>query len=549
MALLEWDELGLPERAAIKFRSRKSFLNYTRLWFELIQGDELMVNWHHRWFTSKIDNLIAGAADKRNLIINTPPGSTKTEFFSIHLPAYINTLVQEGDLRRFRNLNVSFSDSLVKRNSRRTRDIIASREYQEMWPCRFGVNQADEWEIVNALGRSVGQTVSRSGRGQITGGRGGYPGPDFSGYVMLDDFNKPLDMFSETKRTAANSLLVNTVRSRRGDRSKESPTPIISIQQRLHVDDATGFMLSGGMGLDFDHVVIPALVSEEYIHNLPEPWRSLCWATVKDTDSVVVAGVRYWSYWPAMEYVADLLALWERDDYTFLSQYMQAPSKLSGGLIDGGWFRKYTELPPLRWRAIYVDTNSGKVKDFNDYSVFTLAGMGVDGNVYIIDVERGKWDPEDLLQKAEEVWQRWQPCDPRQPARIRYMAIEDKQAGQGLITTLVKRSRIPIKEIPRGDGQNKLVRCMNVIPQLKTGKVFIPDTHDDDGNPLTHTLYSDGVTVAGPTSWVVAGVAEAVGFTADDSHDHDDILDTWMDAIDDMLISTGFDFSDFDFDD
>lgn len=37
------------------------------------------------------------------------------------------------------------------------------------------------------------------------------------------------------------------VRSRRGDRSKEHPTPIISIQQRLHVDDATGFMLGGGI--------------------------------------------------------------------------------------------------------------------------------------------------------------------------------------------------------------------------------------------------------------------------------------------------------------
>ena len=36
-----------------------------------------------------------------------------------------------------------------------------------------------------------------------------------------------------------------------------------------------------------------------------------------------------------------------------------------------------------------------------------LAGMGVDGNLYIIDVVRGRWDPEDLLKKAEEVWEKW----------------------------------------------------------------------------------------------------------------------------------------------
>lgn len=537
MALIEWDDLNFPQRVMLKNKSTRSFLNYTRLWFELIQGDRMMVNWHHRMMSAKIDGIINGTAAQRNLIINTPPGSTKTEFFSIHLPAYINTLVQEKKLRRFRNLNISFSDSLVKRNSRRTRDIIASPEYQELWPCQFGVKQADEWEIVNTLGRSVGQTVSRAGGGQITGGRGGYPGPEFSGYVLLDDFNKPLDMFSETKRKSANQLLVNTIRSRRGDRSKDHPTPIISIQQRLHVDDATGFMLSGGMGLDFEHAVIPAMISEEYIDSLPEPWRSLCWNTVKDTESVTVAGVRYWSYWPEMEYVGDLLALWERDAYTFLSQYQQNPAALSGGLINGEWFRTYTKLPRLLWRAVYVDTNSGKVKDFNDYTVFTLAGMGADGNMYIIDMERGKWDPEELLLKAEEVWLRWQSSDTLQRAPLRYMAIEDKQAGQGLITTLTKRRAIPINAVQRGEGQNKLVRCLNCIPQLKTGKVFIPDTHDADRNPLFHTYYSDGVTIAGTTQWVVGFVAEAVAFTADDTHDHDDMLDTVMDGIDDMLIN------------
>lgn len=537
MALIEWDDLDFPQRVVLKSKSTRSFLNYTRLWFELIQGDRLMVNWHHRMMAAKIDAIIEGNARNRNLIINTPPGSTKTEFFSIHLPAYINTLVQEGKLRRFRNLNISFSDSLVKRNSRRTRDIIASPESQELWPCQFGVKQADEWEIINAAGRSVGQTVSRAGGGQITGGRGGYPGPEFSGYVLLDDFNKPLDMFSETKRKSANQLLVNTIRSRRGDRSKDHPTPIISIQQRLHVDDATGFMLSGGMGLDFDHIVIPAMISEEYIDSLPEPWRTQCWNIVKDTECITVAGLRYWSYWPEMEYVGDLMALWERDEYTFLSQYQQNPAALSGGLINGAWFGTYTKLPRLLWRAVYVDTNSGKVKDFNDYTVFTLAGMGADGNLYIIDMERGKWDPEELLQKAEELWERWQPSDSLQRAPLRYQAIEDKQAGQGLITTLTKRRAIPLKAVQRGDGENKLVRCLNCIPQLKTGKVLIPDTHDADRNPIFHTYYSDGFTIAGTTQWVVAFVAEAVSFTADDSHDHDDMLDTVMDAIDDMLIN------------
>ncbi|MHC7627796.1 phage terminase large subunit [Klebsiella pneumoniae] len=540
--IIEWDDLSFPERVIIRSKSTKSFLNFTRIWFELIQGDRLLVNWHHRLMASKIDDLLAGRLVPRNLIINIPPGGTKTEFFSIHFPAYVNALVQEKRLKRFRNLNISFADTLVKRNSRRTRDIIASREYQEFWPCSFGVNQAEEWEIKDERGRSIGQTVSRSSNGQITGGRGGYYGPEFSGMVMLDDYNKPVDMLSESRRKSANTLLVNTIRSRRGDKSKEHPTPFVSIQQRLHTDDATGFMLAGGMGVPFHHVAIPAMIDEKYIQSLDEPWRSLCWETVKDTDSVVVGGVRYWSYWPQMEDVNDLLQLWEKDRYTFLSQYQQNPMALTGGIIDTSWFRTYTTLPKLTHRAVYVDTNSGKVEDWLDYTVFTLAGMGVDGNLYIIDVVRGRWDPEDLLKKAEEVWEKWRLSGSMRVMPLRHMAIEEKQAGQGLITTLKKRSQtpgqlaIPVREIPRGTGQNKLVRCLNVIPQIKTGKVFVPATHTDDGQKLSSIFYEDG-TNAGSTEWVLTAMTECAAFSADDSHDNDDILDTWMDAIDDNLIS------------
>ncbi|EPL8210711.1 phage terminase large subunit [Raoultella ornithinolytica] len=540
--IIEWDDLSFPERVIIRSKSTKSFLNFTRIWFELIQGDRLLVNWHHRLMASKIDDLLAGQLVPRNLIINIPPGGTKTEFFSIHFPAYVNALVQEKRLKRFRNLNISFADTLVKRNSRRTRDIIASREYQEFWPCSFGVNQAEEWEIKDERGRSIGQTVSRSSNGQITGGRGGYYGPEFSGMVMLDDYNKPVDMLSESRRKSANTLLVNTIRSRRGDKSKEHPTPFVSIQQRLHTDDATGFMLSGGMGVPFHHVAIPAMIDEKYIQSLDEPWRSLCWETVKDTDSVVVGGVRYWSYWPQMEDVNDLMQLWEKDRYTFLSQYQQNPMALTGGIIDTSWFRTYTTLPKLTHRAVYVDTNSGKVEDWLDYTVFTLAGMGVDGNLYIIDVVRGRWDPEDLLKKAEEVWEKWRLSGSMRVMPLRHMAIEEKQAGQGLITTLKKRSQtpgqlaIPVREIPRGTGQNKLVRCLNVIPQIKTGKVFVPATHTDDGQKLSSIFYEDG-TIAGSTEWVLTAMTECAAFSADDSHDNDDILDTWMDAIDDNLIS------------
>lgn len=535
--LLEWETLDFPMRLAVKRRSVRSFLDFTRLWFELIQGDKMLVNWHHRMMASKVDDLIYGRLRPRNLLINVPPGGTKTEFFSIHAPAYVNTLVQEGILPRFRNLNISFADSLVKRNSRRTRDIIASEEYQELWPCAFGVNQAEEWEIVNRGGKVTGQTVSKSAGGQITGGRGGYYGPDFSGCVMLDDYNKPDDMFSETKRNKANTILTNTVRSRRGDKSKDHPTPFVSIQQRLHTNDASGFMLSGGMGVDFHHVSIPALVTEEYIESLPEPWRTECWETVKDTDYVVMDGVKHWSYWPEMEHVADLVRLWERDEYTFMSQYMQQPRALTGGLIDPDWFQRYEQLPLLQWRGVYVDTAQKKGEQ-NDYSVFEYWGLGVDDNAYLIDVRRGKWDADELIREAVSAWQEWFPWDNLRPAALRYMAIEDKSSGTGLIQTLKNRGHMPIKEIPRGPGANKITRCLDVQSYIKTGRVFIPSLSRDDGYAVRAVRDHKGQEIA-KTDWVLPFLAEAADFSSDDSHKFDDQLDPMFDAISDMLIGGG----------
>ena len=148
-ALDDFQSLSMRDRIAVKNLSRRDFLCFTRTWFNLMQGDKLRVNWHHHLFADLVDDIIWRRIPNRNWVINVPPGSTKTEFFSIHLPAYVNSLVNVGKLNRFRNLNLSFSNDLVIRNSVRTRDIIASHEYQSLFQCAFGVNQAQEWTVVD----------------------------------------------------------------------------------------------------------------------------------------------------------------------------------------------------------------------------------------------------------------------------------------------------------------------------------------------------------------------------------------------------------------
>lgn len=507
--LLEWPLLTEDRKAAVKLISEQSFLGFQRIFFQLIRGEKWSVNWHHRYLARCVEEMVSG--ERSNTIFNIPPGSGKTETFSIHAPVW--SIIKT---KKIRNLNISFSNTLAKRNSRWSRDIINSDPYQELWPCEFGVNQAEEWQLVDFNDRVFAEVVSRPIQGQIMGGRGGFPGKTFSGWIMLDDIDKPLDMFSQVKRESSHQTLVNTIRSRRGDKSKEHPTPIGSIQQRLHVNDSTWFLLSGGMGLEFDLIKIPALIDEAYINGLPEWIRDECWKCVKDSEQVN----GYWSFWPENEYIGDLMSLWDKSPYTFMSQYMQAPIKIGGEIFDPAWWQYWGDLegseprPPLfEYRFITADT-AQKTNNWNDYSVFAEWGI-YQKKLYLLNLVRDKWQAPQLraqfLRFLSQAWGR--NC--RENGNLRGAWVEDKSSGTGLIQEVAQKSPCKIHPIPR--HVDKYTRALDAAPQVELGKVYLPD---DKG-------------------FVTEFVSEHAAFTGEDGVGHDDQVDVTMDAINLSIIQAG----------
>jgi len=511
-SLIEWEELTAGQKEAVRLISERSFLHFMRTWFQITQGMKLMTNWHHIMMADIATQVVR--RERGNTILNVPPGATKTETWSIFFPVW-SSIQNVAPSHKQRYLNLSFADSLVKRNSDRMRDMIKLPEWQELWPCVFGKDQADEWRLVDSKGKTLFEMVSRPSGGQITGGRGGFPGIDFSGALMLDDFSKPEDMFSKVKRDKQNRVLVDTVRSRRGDKSKAHPTPIISIQQRLHQQDATGFMMDGGMGLEFDQVVIPALITEEYIENLSEPHRTNCWNSVKDSECVR----GYYSFWPENEDIGQLMDLWEMNEYTFMSQYMQAPIALGGQIFDPSWWVFYgddadvPEPPYYEYRFITADT-AQKKGQHNDYSVFCEWGV-YEGKIYLIDMVRDKFEAPELRAAFKAfVSASWEKND-RVVGNLRSVHVEDKSSGTGLIQDLKSELPVPITPIQR--NIDKVTRAYDTSPQVKAGKVCLPRKE----------------------KWIVEFVAEHSAFTVDDSHPNDDMVDNTMDAVDIAILKTG----------
>lgn len=504
--MILWEDLTAEQKLAIKEMSSLNFELMIRIWFQIIQAQKFQPNWHHRYLCHEVEEIVAGR--RKDTIFNVTPGSGKTEVFSIHAPIYAML-----NLPKVRNLNISFSDSLVKRNSKRVREIINSKEFQQLWPCKFGTSKDDELQALNGDGKVWFELISKSTRGQVTGSRGGYMTEGFSGMVMLDDIDKPDDMFSKIKREKVHTLLKNTIRSRR----MQDTTPVIAIQQRLHTQDSTWFMMNGGMGIKFDQISIPALVTEDYGKTLPEWLQPYFEADVLSSPSVDIDGVKHYSFWPAKESVYDLMALREADYYTFQSQYQQEPFALGGNVFQASWWKYYgtsdraCEPMPDRfeYRFITADT-AQKTEELNDFSVIIEWGKYKD-RIYFIDGIRGKWEAPDLEVNFDSFVNRaW--AKNRTLGVLRRIYVEDKASGTGLIQSAGKRSPVNITALQR--NRDKVTRAMDAQPVVKSGRVILPDNHD----------------------MITEFVAEHSAFTYDDSHKHDDICDNLFDAVTEELL-------------
>ena len=494
------------ERILAKYKCEEDHLFFCRYFFKARQGIKFRVNWHHRLMADTIEDIITGR--KKNVVINVSPGASKTEIVVINLIARglaINP--------RARFLHLSGSDSLASLNSATARDIILSDEYQKLWPLKIAddANAKKRWNVL-VNGQPAGGVYATALGGQVTGFRAGHMAEGFQGAIIIDDPIKPEDAFSRVKLDAANRKLITTVKSRKAN----PDTPIILVMQRIAESDPTGFIKAGNLEGKWDFVTIPALLSNEYVAKLDPKYQKLI-------ERAPLAQDGRFSYWPYKETVEQLLAM-ERGDgadqsgarisrHVFASQYQQNPTALGGNIIKGEYFGRYRALPKIKYRKIFADT-AQKTKERNDFSVFEEWGLGVDGQLYLLDMIRGKWEAPELQRRAIAFWSKAKSRDGDQFGQLRSMEVEDKSSGTGLVQSLkLPPYNIPIKPIER--DKDKLTRVMDALPYLEAKQVSIPEE----------------------AAFTNDFVAENESFTADDSHDFDDQIDPMLDAVKDMISS------------
>lgn len=495
---------------ALRSECERDHLFFTRYFFKHRQGTKFLVNWHHVLISDALEKVRSG--EYENLVINVPPGSSKTEMAVIN---WIARCLAINNNCRF--LHISSSEDLVLLNSQTARDIILSDEFQELWQMDIAddAKAKKRWNVMTKVisrhgvvkERKAGGVYAVSLGGQITGFRAGHMVPGFQGAILVDDPLKADDAYSPAAIKAANRQLLGTVKSRKAN----PKTPIVVIMQRLGEKDPTGFIKGGNLPGKWDYVNIPALITDEYADALPAHIREMVVREPRDEKG-------RFSYWPYKEPLDDMLALElgggdDKDGnkisrYTFSSQYMQAPVALGGNILHGEWFPRAAVPPRILFRKIFADT-AQKTAERNDFSVFQCWGMGEDGKIYLLDMIRGKWEAPELKRRAVEFWDKCKTVEGM--GALREMKVEDKSSGTGLIQEIQRGNNIPVKAIER--NRDKLTRVMDAAPHIEAGHVCLIE-----GMPFNSAF-----------------IEECEAFTDDDTHAFDDQIDPMCDAVADMV--------------
>lgn len=500
-------------------RCEASHLYFTRYFFKARNGFNFKVNWHHHVLSNAVDRVMKGKV--KNLVINVPPGSSKTETVVIN---FIARGVALNPYSRF--LHLSYSETLASLNSQTARDIVQSDDFQELWPVEVSNDDKAKarWNIIDEKGNKAGGCYAVALGGQVTGFRAGRMVEGFQGAILIDDPLKPEDAFSKVKRDAANQILQTTVKSRKAN----PETPIVVIMQRLAENDPTGFIKEENLNEvgEWEYINIPALIDEKYIQDNALTFLSPDIIEMINGEQQDEKG--RFSYWPYKEPLETLLTMEEgshkdkngarTSKLVFAGQYMQAPKPIGGNLIKGESFKRYNVLPRLKARYIFADT-AQKTKEHNDYSVFQCWGLGVDGNIYLLDLIRDKWEAPELLKRARDFWnkhkgQQWEAL---LIGPLLKFYVEDKSSGTGLIQQLKAGEReraiqpIPVEGIER--NTDKLSRVIDAITYIDPGLVYIPEE----------------------APFVTDFISECEAFNATMTHDHDDQIDPMVDAIDKLL--------------
>jgi len=405
------------EKLKLNLHAKEDFMSFVKtVWPGFVEGR------HHKIIAEKF-NKIANGSLKR-LIVNMPPRHTKSEFASYLFPAYIM-----GKNPQTKIIQTSHTAELSQRFGRKTKQLIDSGEYKEVFPettLQADSKAAGRWDT------SAGGEYFAAGVGGAITGRG-------ADLLIIDDPHSEQDALSLTAMENAYEWYTS------GPRQRLQPGgAIVLVMTRWSTVDLTGQLMKAQAEPKADQwevVEFPALM-ESGKPAWPEYWK------LEELESVKASlAVSKWN-----------------------AQWMQEPTSEEGAIIKREWWREWEpeDIPALKYIIQSYDTAYSK-KETADYSAVTTWGVFEPEEerqgLILLDAQRGRWDFPELKEVAMKEYNYWEP---------EMVLIEAKASGMPLSDEL-RRSGLPVTNYTPTRGNDKFTRVNAVAPMFEAGSIYYPE--------------------------------------------------------------------------
>ncbi len=372
----------------------------------------------------------------------------------------------------------SYSQALSQKHSNDCRRVIQSEWYQEIFPkTQLSETQNTQKMFVTTMN---GHRYATSVGGTITGLGGNV--------LIVDDALSADEALSTRKREVACQWFDQTLYSRLNNKKTGK---IVVIEQRLHEQDLTGYLLKKQ---GWTHLSLPIIAEKdeqlglhfkkyerkegELLH--PE---NMGWDEVNRTKS--------------------------NNPDSWSGQYQQRPVMPGGAEFKLEWLQFYENLRDIGSfnKYIFVDPASAQ-KKHSDYTVMMVLGFGKDGNVYLIDMIRDRLNLTGKQKALFALQGKYKPLN------IFYQKY-GIEADIEYFKEVMEQDNYRFTITPVSSKLEKVDRILRLQPYFANGKIYMPKNlyrrdYENNNKDLIHALIED----------------EYLKFTKHNRHMHDDMLDT-----------------------
>lgn len=370
MKLQEWDII-----ASI---SRESFYEFVVEFWDSIIQEPPVFNWHIRYICDELqevaERVFRGEDKLYDLVINVPPGSTKSTIVSQMFPAWVWTRMPSAKF-----IGASYAKEIALKDAVKCRDIVQSDKYQKCFPdIQLREDENRKGLFVNT---QTGFRFSAGTSGALTGFHGHF--------LTVDDPLNPEESFSKPDLDKVNRWMTQTLPMRKIDKRV---TVTILVQQRLHQSDPSGEMLKAAEAdptSPVRHICLPGEETDAISPpELRENYRDGLLDPVRMPRNILQSEQK------------------KLGAYGYSAQILQDPVPLGGGMFKTNKV-VLVEFEPKP--GSFVDTVRSWDKAGTDaggnYSVGVKMSRHRNGSYWITDVEREQLAPrerEELMKSTAD---------------------------------------------------------------------------------------------------------------------------------------------------